>query len=30
MMAPSLEDPVQVDLAAPLKAVPKLVAPEPG
>lgn len=29
-MAPSLEEPIQVDLAAPLKAAPKLVAPEPG
>ncbi|KAF2855719.1 P-loop containing nucleoside triphosphate hydrolase protein [Plenodomus tracheiphilus IPT5] len=28
-MAPSLEEPVQVDLNAPLKAAPKLVAPEP-
>lgn len=29
-MAPSLEEPVQVDLDAPLKAASKLVAPEPG
>lgn len=29
-MAPSLEEPVQVDFEAPLKAAPKLVAPEPG
>ena len=29
-MGPSLEEPTQVDLDAPLKAVPKLVAPEPG
>lgn len=28
-MAPSLEEPIQVDLASPLKAAPKLVAPEP-
>ncbi|KAH9882026.1 cytosolic Fe-S cluster assembly factor nbp35 [Plenodomus biglobosus] len=28
-MAPSLEEPVQIDLNAPLKAAPKLVAPEP-
>ncbi|MCJ1429413.1 cytosolic Fe-S cluster assembly factor nbp35 [Sticta canariensis] len=28
-MAPSLEEPIQVDLAAPLKAGPKLIAPEP-
>ncbi len=28
-MAPALEEPVQVDLAAPLKNTPKLVAPEP-
>ena len=28
-MAPSLEEPMQVDLDAPLKAAPKLVAPEP-
>ncbi|MCJ1304004.1 cytosolic Fe-S cluster assembly factor nbp35 [Hypocenomyce scalaris] len=28
-MAPSLEEPTQVDLNAPLKAAPKLVAPEP-
>ncbi|KAF2650598.1 cytosolic Fe-S cluster assembly factor NBP35 [Lophiostoma macrostomum CBS 122681] len=28
-MAPSLEEPTQVDLDAPLKAAPKLVAPEP-
>lgn len=29
-MAPSLEEPFQVDFNAPLKAAPKLVAPEPG
>src|ERR1043165_2849205 len=29
-MAPSLEEPTQMDLDAPLKAAPKLVAPEPG
>lgn len=29
-MAPSLEEPTQVDLNAPLKVAPKLVAPEPG
>lgn len=29
-MAPSLEEPIQVDLSAPLKVAPKLVAPEPG
>lgn len=29
-MAPSLEEPIQVDLTAPLKVAPKLVAPEPG
>jgi len=29
-MAPSLEEPTQVDFDAPLKAAPKLVAPEPG
>lgn len=29
-MAPSLEEPIQVDFSAPLKAAPKLVAPEPG
>ena len=29
-MVPSLEEPIQVDLSAPLKAAPKLVAPEPG
>lgn len=29
-MAPSLEEPVQVDFEAPLKAAPQLVAPEPG
>lgn len=29
-MTPSLEEPMQVDLAATLKAAPKLVAPEPG
>jgi Mrp family chromosome partitioning ATPase len=29
-MAPSLEEPTQVDLDAPLKNAPKLVAPEPG
>lgn len=29
-MAPSLEEPTQVDLDAPLKTAPKLVAPEPG
>lgn len=29
-MAPSLEEPTQVDLDAPLKSAPKLVAPEPG
>ncbi|KAF2645603.1 cytosolic Fe-S cluster assembly factor NBP35 [Massarina eburnea CBS 473.64] len=28
-MAPSLEEPTQVDLSAPLKNAPKLVAPEP-
>ncbi|SLM34004.1 cytosolic fe-s cluster assembly factor nbp35 [Lasallia pustulata] len=28
-MAPSLEEPTQVDLTAPLKVAPKLVAPEP-
>lgn len=28
-MAPSLEEPVQVDLAAPVKNTPQLVAPEP-
>ncbi len=28
-MAPSLEEPVQVDLSAPLRNTPKLVAPEP-
>ncbi|KAI8942601.1 cytosolic Fe-S cluster assembly factor nbp35 [Plenodomus lindquistii] len=28
-MAPSLEEPVQIDLNAPLKAAPNLVAPEP-
>ncbi|KAG7005513.1 cytosolic fe-S cluster assembly factor nbp35 [Physcia stellaris] len=28
-MAPSLEEPIQVDLAAPVKNTPKLVAPEP-
>lgn len=28
-MAPALEEPVQVDLAAPVKNTPKLVAPEP-
>jgi hypothetical protein len=30
IMAPSLEEPTQVDFDAPLKAAPKLVAPEPG
>ena len=29
-MAPHLEEPTQVDLDAPLKAAPTLVAPEPG
>lgn len=29
-MAPMIEEPTQVDLDAPLKAAPKLVAPEPG
>lgn len=29
-MAPSLEEPNEVDISAPLKATPKLVAPEPG
>ena len=29
-MAPSLEEPPTVDLSAPLKTAPKLVAPEPG
>ena len=29
-MAPSLEEPTQVDLDAPLKLAPELVAPEPG
>jgi len=29
-MAPSLEEPTQVDFDAPLKNAPKLVAPEPG
>ena len=29
-MAPSLEEPTQVDFDAPLKAAPQLVAPEPG
>lgn len=29
-MAPSLEEPIQVDFSGPLKATPKLVAPEPG
>ncbi|KAI4211598.1 MAG: hypothetical protein LQ351_005639 [Letrouitia transgressa] len=28
-MAPSLEEPIQVDLSAPLKNTPKLIAPEP-
>jgi hypothetical protein len=30
IMAPSLEEPIQVNLSAPLMAAPKLVAPEPG
>lgn len=30
VMAPSLEEPTQIDLDAPLKSAPKLVAPEPG
>lgn len=29
-MAPSLEQPIQVDFSAPPKIAPKLVAPEPG
>jgi hypothetical protein len=29
-MAPSLEESTQIDFEAPLKAAPKLVAPEPG
>jgi hypothetical protein len=29
-MAPSLEENTQVDLSLPMKAAPKLVAPEPG
>lgn len=30
MMAPSLEEPIRVNLSAPLMVAPKLVAPEPG
>ena len=30
IMAPSLEESTQIDFEAPLKAAPKLVAPEPG
>lgn len=29
-MVPSLEEPVQLNLSAPLMMTPKLVAPEPG
>ena len=29
-MAPSLEEPIQMNLSAPLVSAPQLVAPEPG